>query len=64
MSDNSICARCNVPARTDAEKFLHALAHSGDEQWAKWGDHDKLNALPYIFWPIVARAMEEYKKHV
>lgn len=60
----SQCANCGCEVRTDAEAFLHALLHSGNVIWSEWGQADKLNALPFIFFPIVAKAMEEYKRHI
>jgi hypothetical protein len=60
----SECADCGAKVRSDAEAFIHACLHSGDRQWCEHGNPAKLNHLPYTMFPIVARLMEEYKRHV
>ena len=57
-----VCRNCNVRVDTDAEAFIHGRLHSGNLEWSEWGTPHKLNALPYIFFPIVARLMEEYRR--
>jgi hypothetical protein len=58
------CANCGCKVSTDAEAFIHACLHSGDEKWAEWGSWTKLNRLPFILFPIVGKLMEAYKEHI
>ncbi len=64
MTFPGYCDECDMIVNSDAEAFMHSCLHSGDSKWMEWGNPGKLNNLPFIFWPLVAQLMKEYKSHV
>jgi hypothetical protein len=56
------CARCKINGLTHAEWFIHQKCCYGGEEWNEFDNPAKLNQLPYILWPIVAKLMEAYRK--
>jgi hypothetical protein len=55
------CSRCKINGLTKAEAFIHDKLHRGGPEWSEFGNPTKLNQLPYILFPIVAKLMEAFK---
>jgi hypothetical protein len=54
------CRRCKINGLTKTEAFIHEKLHDGSSEWSEFGNPSKLNALPFILFPIVAKLMEAY----
>jgi hypothetical protein len=54
-ANSMTCDKCGIGPLTDAEQFLHQKVHG-----EPWGVHHGLSKLPFVLFPAVARAMQDY----